>query len=473
VPNFVYDIPTIQLAILFSIVAVSAAVIGLVVVKPLLRVILGTGPEFNQSLSYGATGFNLFYGLLLGLLTVAAYQANERVQQAILAEATAVGSLYAGLRSYPEPTQSEVQALLRDYVLFTIYSDWDAHRQGRILDGGDNRADAIRQRLSAFEPVTNGQMALHTAMIGSFQDFSQARQQRLAGVITEIPNVLWYAVLVGALVNVILFVMLKMRFAQHLLLGTITSFFLGVILFVIVSLDDPMRGEQGLEPRPFLLLWERQMIWDEGPAWSLGQGGARWLSSRCARSRGCGRSASTSRTRRCARGAGALSNMTGRITFTRACRGWATSSGRSSRARRGSGRSTRGRARSSSSRRSAATTSSTCARGNAGSSNPASTGPRKPRCGWASRATPLREPLGGRRALRLEDDDHGAGEGRGERPGAGRDDRHPRRELPGSGAPRARPHGRAEVLLAPVGRTFPRNLISGQKRMRVYTGRAR
>jgi hypothetical protein len=274
VPNFVYDIPTIQLAILFSIVAVSAAVIGLVVVKPLLRLILGTGPEFNQSLSYGATGFNLFYGLLLGLLTVAAYQANERVQQAILAEATAVGSLYAGLRSYPEPTQSEVQALLRDYVLFTIYSDWDAHRHGRILDGGDNRADAIRQRLSAFEPVTNGQMALHTAMIGSFQDFSQARQQRLAGVITEIPNVLWYAVLVGALVNVILFVMLKMRFAQHLLLGMITSFFLGVILFVIVSLDDPMRGDQGLEPRPFLLLWERQMIWDEGPEWAVGPGRA-------------------------------------------------------------------------------------------------------------------------------------------------------------------------------------------------------
>jgi ABC-type branched-subunit amino acid transport system permease subunit len=113
-------------------------------------------------------------------------------------------------------------------------------------------------------------MALHTAMIGSFQDFSQARQQRLAGVITEIPNVLWYAVLVGALVNVILFVMLKMRFVQHLLLGIITSFFLGVILFVIVSLDDPMRGEQGLEPRPFLLLWERQMIWDEGPAWTVG-----------------------------------------------------------------------------------------------------------------------------------------------------------------------------------------------------------
>jgi hypothetical protein len=46
-----------------------------------------------------------------------------------------------------------------------------------------------------------------------------------------------------------------------------------VILFVIVSLDDPLRGEQGLEPDAFVLLWERQMVWDEGPAWSLGGAG--------------------------------------------------------------------------------------------------------------------------------------------------------------------------------------------------------
>jgi hypothetical protein len=272
VPDFVYDISSTELALLFSVVAVGAVMIGLLVVKPILRIFFGTGPEFNQNVSFGGAGFNLFYGLLLGLLTVSAYQNNERVRQAILAEATAIGSLYAGMRSYPEPVQSDVQALLRDYVLFTVNADWAAHRKGAILDGGDHRAEAIRQRLVAFEPRTQGQMALHEAMIGSYQDFTVARQGRLAGVITEIPDVLWYAVLVGALVSVILFVMLKMRPHQQFLLGTITSFFLGVILFVIVSLDDPLRGEQGLGPDPLVLLWERQMVWDEGPAWSMAGG---------------------------------------------------------------------------------------------------------------------------------------------------------------------------------------------------------
>ena len=50
---------------------------------------------------------------------------------------------------------------------------------------------------------------------------------------------------------------------RQFVLGTITAFFLGVILFVIVALDDPLRGESGLDPGPLQVLWERQMIWDE------------------------------------------------------------------------------------------------------------------------------------------------------------------------------------------------------------------
>ncbi len=110
-PDFVHDISSGRQALLFTLVALGAVLTGLVVVKPLLRILFGTGPDFIQNVSFGSAGFNLFYGLLLGLLTVSAYRNNERVRQAIQAEATAVGSLCAGMRSYPEPVQSEAQAM--------------------------------------------------------------------------------------------------------------------------------------------------------------------------------------------------------------------------------------------------------------------------------------------------------------------------------------------------------------------------
>ena len=265
-PDFIYSIPQTQLAIYFSLVAVAAVFVGLLVVKPVLRMFFGTGPDFNQNLSFGASGFNLFYGLLLGLLTVSAYQNSEKVRQAIQTEALALGSLYADMDSYPEPLRSDVKEMLRDYVLYTVHRDWPAHREGEFLDGGANRADAMRQRLAGFEPQSDGQAIVHEGVMAGFREFTSARQQRLAGVITEIPNILWYAVLVGAIVNVLLLCLLKMRPHTQFMVGTITSFFLGVILFVIVSLDDPLRGEAGLQPTPLELLWDRTMKWDEGLA---------------------------------------------------------------------------------------------------------------------------------------------------------------------------------------------------------------
>jgi hypothetical protein len=262
-PDFVYDIPLNELAVYFTIVAVGSIIFGLLIVKPVLRILMGSGPNLNTSIGYGTSAFSLFYGLLLGLLTVAAYQNSERVREAILGEATAISSFYSDMGLYPEPIRSELKAMLRDYVLFTIHREWAAHRKGQILDGGINRANALRQQLAVFEPVTESQKIIHAEVINNFQNFNRARQQRLMGVTTAIPNVLWYAVLVGAAINILLLVALRMPLRQQFVLGTITAVFLGVILFVIVALDRPLRSISGLDPSPIKILWDRQMVWDE------------------------------------------------------------------------------------------------------------------------------------------------------------------------------------------------------------------
>jgi hypothetical protein len=262
-PDFVYDLPLPTLAFWFSVASVGAMIAGVLVIKPIMRVLIGAGNEFNQSISYATSGFSLFYGLLLGLLTVAAFQNSQQVQEGVLGEASALGALYSDMSSYPEPLRSEMRTMLRDYTLFTVHRDWPAHRQGHLLDGGFNRTDAMRRKLAGFEPQTRGQEILHAEVIGSFRTFIEARQRRLSGVDLRIPPVLWYAVLVGAGVSILLIVLLRMRLIQQFVLGTISAFFLGVILFVIVVLDRPLRGEAGLGPGPLKLVWDRQMVWDE------------------------------------------------------------------------------------------------------------------------------------------------------------------------------------------------------------------
>ena len=264
--DVIHDLPAERLALYCILLTVGATWIGVLFVKPVLRLLIGREGDINATIGIGTSVFGLFYGLLVGLLAVAAYQNAETIERAAFREAASVSNLYASLQSYPDPFRSDVRAMLRDYVLYTIHKDWPAHRAGRIMIGGGHRADAIRGRLAGFEPESTSQEIVHREVVGALQDFAVARQERLAGTLTRIPGVLWGALAAGALVNIVFIVLLKLKPIPHMILGGLSSFFLGVMLFVILALDDPMRGETGLEPEAMRFLWETRMAFDEPAA---------------------------------------------------------------------------------------------------------------------------------------------------------------------------------------------------------------
>ena len=61
-----------------------------------------------------------------------------------------------------------------------------------------------------------------------------------------------------------------MRFFTHMLLGGIVSFFLGVMIFLIASMDNPMKGEVSVPPASYRLVYDVLMAWDEEGAGSDG-----------------------------------------------------------------------------------------------------------------------------------------------------------------------------------------------------------
>lgn len=262
-PDFVYQIPTVQFAIYCSLFFVGLTWFGLIFIKPFLRLMMGREPRINELVGHTTAGFSLFYGLLLGLLAVAAYQNFDEVRKSVFAEASDLASLYRDASRYPDPVRSDVQALIRDYTLYVIYKDWPAHHRGLIYKGGSNRLNMIQYAMLEFQPRTTSEELLHGQALQDFNDFVQSRQGRLAGVQTAIPGVLWYAVLIGALINIVLIWMLDMRFFTHMLLGGIVSFFLGVMIFLIASMDNPMKGEVSVTPASYQLAYEVLMVWDE------------------------------------------------------------------------------------------------------------------------------------------------------------------------------------------------------------------
>jgi hypothetical protein len=100
----------------FALAFVGFSWIGAVLIRRLLmqfvRARLGAN---NDLVGYLLSCYCVFYGLLLGLLAVAAYQNFSQVELAVTQEAAALAALYEDASAYPDPAGENLRMLLRDY----------------------------------------------------------------------------------------------------------------------------------------------------------------------------------------------------------------------------------------------------------------------------------------------------------------------------------------------------------------------
>jgi hypothetical protein len=252
-----------QLALVFCVFFIGVTWLGILLVHPLMRRLLHRNQPSNELVIHIAGSFGLVYAVLLGLLTVATFQSTKDVQDGIGREASSLSTIYRTTDGYPEPLRSELKAELRDYTHYIIDKDWPAHRQGIVPVGGEHRLQVIRSTLMSYEPATKTQELLHSELLRYLDAMMVSREQRLAAVTAAIPHVLWYVVVIGAFLSIAFLWMLHMELMPQIMLGGITAFFLGIMIFLIYAMDHPLQGAVSVPPDSFRSVYDLVMKWDE------------------------------------------------------------------------------------------------------------------------------------------------------------------------------------------------------------------
>ena len=252
-----------ELALVICSFFIGVTWLGILVVHPLMRRILHRKQPSNELVIHIAGSFGLIYAVLLGLLTVATFQNTKDLQDDIGREASSLSTIYHSADGYPEPLRSEVKAELRDYTHYIIDKDWPAHRRGIVPMGGEHRLKVIRSTLMSFEPATKTQEMLHNELLRYLDSMMVSREQRLATVTAAIPPVLWYVVVIGAFLTIAFLWMLHMELMPQIMLGGVTAFFLGIMIFLIYAMDHPLRGAVSVPPDAFRSVYDLVMKWDE------------------------------------------------------------------------------------------------------------------------------------------------------------------------------------------------------------------
>lgn len=247
-PDWIFDYPLGSLAVLTAIIFVGAAWSGTILLRPVLRLFVPSRTGANDVVGYFLSSFGVLYGILLGLTAVAAYQNWSQVDANVTKEASALISVYQAVSTYPEPDRQDLRQALADLAQYEITDEWPLIRKGAASPAGRARTTAIEARLLAFDPQSPAQERVHSRAIEQFYTFLEQRRLRIYSAGSGIPAALWYVVIVGAVINMMLIWMLDTRLITQLFLGGLFAFFLGAMILLIAVLAKPFQSESGISP---------------------------------------------------------------------------------------------------------------------------------------------------------------------------------------------------------------------------------
>jgi hypothetical protein len=256
---WIYDYPAWQIAILFTLAFAAASVAGLLAFRALVSRWLHRDEKVNEMVGFAMSSFSMLYGLLLGLLAVAAYQGYADTSSLTGKESTVLATLYGASGALPDPVGPELEAILRDYTRNIIDVSWPEQQRGIVPVAAGHYLEAYLDRLHSFEPGTLREQSVQAEAIRLANDVVEIRRARLLSIDGGIPHIFWWVVLAGAFINILLVWMLEMERHTHVILTALVGGFLGLVIFLVAAMDYPFRGDFSVSAEPFEFVYRTVM----------------------------------------------------------------------------------------------------------------------------------------------------------------------------------------------------------------------
>lgn len=215
----------------------------------------------NDIVSYYLAAITVFYGITLGLLAVATWTSYSATEDKVDNEAQVLASLYRDVNSLPEPFRSKLDGDLRDYTHMVIYVSWPLQRQGIVPSSTDGMLDVFQADLLAFEPTSERAKIVDAESYKQFNLLVEARRARLESVTTGMPQSLWSLVILGGLISIVVTLFFDTKsLSMHFWMTVLMSTLLGLIVFLIATLDNPYRGKVSIAPGALVRVYEQVMM---------------------------------------------------------------------------------------------------------------------------------------------------------------------------------------------------------------------
>jgi len=192
------------------------------------------------------------YAVLLAFVVITVWQQYSDLSTTVETEAAKLLDLYRDADEYPDPTRSILRAQVRAYTETVINQEWDTMSRGHASKNAQAEFDKLWKVYRQLPVDDLRQMAAQTETLRRMNELSESRQLRLLGARSQIPPILWIALVLGGIgtVGFSYFFGARSIGLQAVMIAIFTGA-ISLFFYVITALDTPFSGTGYISPAPF------------------------------------------------------------------------------------------------------------------------------------------------------------------------------------------------------------------------------
>jgi hypothetical protein len=206
--------------------------------------------DHNDLAGFILAVIGVVYAVLLAFVAIGVWERFEQAESRTYEEAGSLALVYRDVGDFPGGAQ--VRESLRDYVKLVVDREWPAMEDGGQSDAANALLEQIDGRIRSLPVRTLSQEDLHQQLLTAMNQALADRDTRLSEDATGINRLLWFVLVVGAIVTVGFTYLFGFRqeAMRYVMTGSL-GVLIGLVLFLTVSLDYPFRGAITVPPDAF------------------------------------------------------------------------------------------------------------------------------------------------------------------------------------------------------------------------------
>jgi hypothetical protein len=212
--------------------------------------------EHNDLAGFILAVVGVVYAVLLAFVAIGVWERFEAAENRTFEEAGELATVYRDAGAFPQQ-RPLIRSELSDYARELVTIEWQKMSFGEHSEKADETLEKVYAQVRDL-PVSSWNLQnVQAQMLDAMQAATRYREDRISMYATGINKLVWFVLVVGAVVTVSFTYLFgfKIGIMQQLMIGLL-GLMISLVLFLAVALDYPYRGAIQIRPEAFSALLE-------------------------------------------------------------------------------------------------------------------------------------------------------------------------------------------------------------------------